>query len=175
LGNVVAAGIYSVRQFKLKQSYRLKFERLIEKSKEAISQSNQSIDIAMPIKVKSSPIAEDVILNILQQLEVFEMQNGFLKPNLTIQSLAKEFDSNGKYLSKIVNDYKCKTFIQYINDLRIDYAVTQIQENKILQRYTLQALAAEFGYNSADSFSAAFYKKTGIKASFFIKQLQIKP
>ena len=172
--SIGAAALYSYTQYKLKKSYRLKFEKLIEKSKPEVLPQKNVMEDKIPIKGKSSAIAEEVVSIILQHLEDFEIQHGFLKPNLTIQSLAREFDSNSKYLSKIVNDYKHKTFIQYINDLRIDYAVSQIQENKIFQRYTQQALAIEFGYNNAESFSAAFYKKTGIKPSFFIKQLQTK-
>ena len=74
-------------------------------------------------------------------------------------------------MSKIVNVFKRKSFIQYINDLRIDYAVVQLQKNNKLKNYTIQALALEFGFNSAESFSAAFQKKTGIKPTYFIKEL----
>ncbi|MBG6111996.1 AraC-like DNA-binding protein [Flavobacterium sp. CG_9.10] len=61
--------------------------------------------------------------------------------------------------------------IQYINDLRIDYALSKLQKNNKLRNYTVQALAQEFGFNGAESFSAAFYKKTGIKPTYFIKEL----
>ncbi len=33
------------------------------------------------------------------------------------------------------------------------------------------AIAEEAGFNTAESFSKAFFKKTGIKPSYFIKEL----
>ena len=43
-----------------------------------------------------------------------------------------------------------------------------------LRNYTIQYLADEFGFNSAESFSTAFYKKNKIKPIYFIKELDIK-
>lgn len=40
------------------------------------------------------------------------------------------------------------------------------------RRYTIQALSNEYGFNNAESFSIAFYKKTNIKPSFYINQLE---
>ena len=34
------------------------------------------------------------------------------------------------------------------------------------------AIAQEVGFNNSESFSKAFYKKTGIYPSYFIKQLE---
>jgi AraC-like DNA-binding protein len=44
-----------------------------------------------------------------------------------------------------------------------------------MQNYTISALAKEFGYNNTESFSTAFYKQTGIKPSYYIKQLRKTP
>jgi AraC-like DNA-binding protein len=46
-----------------------------------------------------------------------------------------------------------------------------LKKDDKLTKYTIQALAQEFGFNSAESFSAAFYKKTEIKPTYFIKEL----
>jgi AraC-like DNA-binding protein len=46
-----------------------------------------------------------------------------------------------------------------------------LKEDKKMRKYNLQAIAIECGFNSAESFSTAFFKKTGIKPSFFIKEL----
>jgi AraC-like DNA-binding protein len=107
----------------------------------------------------------------LEKLSQFEIKKGYLEPNVTIQMLSTTFETNSKYVSKIVNIYKQKTFIQYINDLRIEYAIAQLESNRKLTNYTIHGLAQEFGFNSAESFSAAFYKKTEIKPTYFIKKL----
>jgi AraC-like DNA-binding protein len=113
-----------------------------------------------------------LINQVLKHLQEFELKNGFLKSSITIQELSKEFDTNSKYLSRIVNEYKNKNFTQYINDLRIEFALNHLQNNKKARKYTIQALSIEYGFNNAESFSTAFYKKTGIKPSYYINELE---
>jgi len=168
---ITTIGFY---QHKLKKAYKDRFEKIIGENyfindMQKISETNEkefekSNDIG---------ISEEIISQILSKLELFEVKNKFLESNITVLTLSKEFDTNTKYLSKIVNEYKGKTFTQYVNDLRIDFAIKSLKQNKILRKYTIQALASEFGFNSAESFSAAFYKKTGIKPTFFIKEFEM--
>jgi AraC-like DNA-binding protein len=123
-------------------------------------------------KTETIGINEDIVNQILKKLTDFESSKGFLESNITIQTISESFETNNKYVSKIVNIYKEKTFIQYINDLRIEYALTSLKEDNKLRKYTIQALAIEFGFNNSESFSAAFHKKTGIKPTYFLKQLE---
>jgi AraC-like DNA-binding protein len=162
-------------QYKLKKSYHSRFEKIIQNSENAneikVSQKEQECK-SDKSNAEIIGINEELINQILKKLNDFEIAKGFLETNITVQSLSEIFETNNKYISRIVNVYKEKTFIQYINDLRIDYAVNLLKEDNKLQKYTIQALAIEFGFNSAESFSTAFYKKTGIKPTYFIKQLQ---
>ena len=112
-----------------------------------------------------------MVKEILAQLQLFENNKQFLQSNITAQLLANQFKTNIKYLSKIINEYKNKPFIQYVNDLRIDCALKELQKDKRLRNYTITALANEFGFNSAESFNSAFYKKTEIRATFYIEKL----
>ncbi|WP_282079668.1 helix-turn-helix domain-containing protein [Aquimarina algiphila] len=81
-------------------------------------------------------------------------------------------DSNSKYLSLFINHYEQKKFTNYINDLRIEYAMEKIKNDKKFRKYTIKAIAYETGFSNPVSFSQAFYKKTGLKPSYFIKQLE---
>ena len=74
-------------------------------------------------------------------------------------------------MSKIINRYKDKSFSNYINYLRINYISSELKNNAELRKYTIVAIADEAGFNTAESFSKAFYKETGIYPSFFIKEL----
>ncbi|MGO4822465.1 MULTISPECIES: helix-turn-helix domain-containing protein [unclassified Flavobacterium] len=162
-------------QHKLKKTYKLRFEKIINREKGpnlVVADINlKPIEIATYNNKEDLGIAGELVNQILEKLNQFETDKEYLQSNITIQLLAEKLLTNSKYLSKIVNFYKQKTFIQYINDLRIDYAITKLQQNNKLRNYTIQALALEFGFNSAESFSAAFYKKTGIKPTYFIKGL----
>jgi AraC-like DNA-binding protein len=173
---VLAMAGFSFYQYKVKKSYRARFEKIMQTNAEKAETetTQQEVDVfeANKSKTESIGINENLINQILKKLAGFESTKGFLEPNITIQTLSDVFETNNKYVSKIVNIYKQKTFIQYINDLRIDYALTSLKEDSRLRKYTIQALAIEFGFNNAESFSAAFHKKTGIKPTYFLKQLE---
>lgn len=81
-------------------------------------------------------------------------------------------ETNPKYLSQVINFYEQKSFSTYIRDLRIQYAVKELKANPILRKYSIQSIAEELGFNSPQSFSKAFYKKTGIYPSYFIRELE---
>jgi AraC-like DNA-binding protein len=172
---LIGIGIFGGYQYKHKKQYRLRFDAIMHQTKVTNENQTPILDIN-EIKPNSRQIvdigiAEELVSQILEKLTQMETQKGFLQSNFTIQILSENFDTNSKYVSKIVNTYKGKTFIQYINDLRIEYALEELKNNHKLLNYTIQALAQEFGFNSAESFSAAFNKKTGIKPTYFIKEL----
>ncbi|MEW7277142.1 helix-turn-helix domain-containing protein [Aquimarina sp. 2201CG1-2-11] len=121
---------------------------------------------------KDLGISSDIVTKVLQELDTFEKKQEFLKTNLTTASVAQKLKTNAKYLSKIINYHKQKSFTQYINELRIDFIVEALKANTRYRQYTIKALASEAGFNSTEVFSKSFYKKTGIYPSYFIKQLE---
>ena len=180
-GFIIAGLIwYLTKQQKQQKINQLRFEGIIlqlnfEKNKLESNTSfniNENNEIKKISTSKTSEIAPELVNEILEQLIKFENNKQFLESNITAQLLANQFKTNIKYLSKIVNEYKNKPFIQYVNDLRIDYALKELQNDKRLRNYTLSALANEFGFNSTESFNSSFYKKTKIKAIFYIKELE---
>lgn len=115
-------------------------------------------------------INEDVILNIMDKLSNFENSKDFLKP-ASLHSLAKKFQTNPKYLSKIININYEKNFSSYINDLRIKHLLKDLQKNDLLKTYTVKALAKKLGFTSTEVFSKAFKKHTGINPSNYLNSL----
>lgn len=175
---ITSISTFGYYQHKLKKSYRLRFEKIINQTKETNDRQIATITQESRIKINATQpqdmgIAKELVNQILEKLDYFETKKGYLQSNLSVQMLSTSFETNSKYVSKIVNIYKEKPFIQYINDLRIGYAIVKLQEDNKLRNYTIQALALEFGFNSAESFSTAFYKKTKIKPIYFIKELDM--
>jgi len=154
--------IISVYQYVKRKRHKVRFEKIINK-KEIIKEIINKKNINVPNKV---------ISDVLSSLEKFEIYNEFLDPNITLQSLAKEIKTNTNYLSKIINSFKETSFSNYLNNLRIDYAVEQIQKNPIFRKYTIKAIAFEVGFRNSESFSKSFYKEKGIKPSYFLKELE---
>ncbi len=158
-------------QYRKRRLYKIRFEQLIidSKSNTHSPYSNQEIKSTKSSDLK---VPEKHVTYILSKLDEFEKNHDFLNIGVSSQSLADDIETNVKYLSRVINHYKNKSFTNYLNELRITYAVKELQENVMLQKFTIKAIASEFGYNSAETFSNAFYKQVKIKPSYFIKELR---
>jgi AraC-like DNA-binding protein len=162
-------------QFYLKKQHQNRFEAILNPpipiaENSTVLETQLTTPDAKESQVQQS-LSNEIVLELLEKLTVFENDKGFIENTISIQKLALKLNTNTKYLSKVINEQKGKTFVQYINELRVNEAVLQLQVQPILQNYTIASLASEFGFNSAEAFSAAFYKKYKIKPSFFIKEL----
>jgi AraC-like DNA-binding protein len=115
-------------------------------------------------------LSEEIVKDVLLKLQIFENKDKYLK-YYTLSSLAKELKTNSSYLSKIINSSKEGNFANYLNKLRIEYAINKLKTDRSFVLYTVQAIAEDVGFNKAQSFSTAFKKQTGISVIYFIKQL----
>lgn len=157
-------------QYRKRKVYKKRFENILKKLEQS-SVKEETETIVENISTKKTDINPIIITTILNKLNDFESNHGFLKNTITIATLAKKTSTNTKYLSKVINTYKEKSFTQYINDLRIDYVIQELKINTTLQRYTILSISKEIGFNSVDSFTKAFKKKTGITPAYYIKSL----
>ncbi len=163
--------VFWVHNYLKRRDYKKKFNELYNSTTVDQSEKRPIVDQDSTDEIG---IADDIIEDILDKLEEFEDNKDFLQSDITTNSLSKKFNTNYKYLSKIVNRYKNKSFSSYINDLRIDYSVTKLKEDKKFKHYTMKAIANEVGFNTSQAYSKSFYKKNGIHPSYFIKELQKK-
>ena len=123
------------------------------------------------IEITTTELSEEIVKEVLNKLLIFEKSNKFIKNDYTLNSLAKELKTNSTYLSKIINSSKQVNFSNYLNKLRIEYAIQKLTTDKTFRNYTVQAIAEDVGFNKAQSFSTAFQKETGISITYFIKQI----
>jgi len=122
---------------------------------------------------KTSNIIPDyVVENILKELAIFENKENFLKKGITLSNLAKKTKTNSKYLSEIINTHKGKNFAAYLNDLRIDYAISKLAKDKKFRSYKVPFIAEELGYNNEQAFTLAFKKKTGTPLTTYLKEIE---
>ena len=120
------------------------------------------------LKSVTKEIDENVVKNTLLNLGKFEKELGFTDNKITLQILARKVGTNSKYLSKIINTHKKKSFSNYLNDLRIEYTINRLHSDTKFRKYSMQAIAEEVGFRSHRSFFGVFQKKTGISPSYFI-------
>ncbi|WP_299683974.1 helix-turn-helix domain-containing protein [uncultured Dokdonia sp.] len=156
-------------QYNKRKKQKKDFETIILKLNTSQTKINTSANVTIRKKLD---IDENIISSVLEKLILFEKEKEFLHSDINITSLAKKCNTNTKYLSKIINKHKSKSFSNYINDLKIDYILNELNDNSILRRYTIKSISEEAGFNTSESFASAFKKKTGIKPSYFIRNLE---
>ena len=122
-------------------------------------------------KNDSLEINDEIIRRILGELTNFETKKGFLNKKITLSTLSKKLKTNPKYLSKIINTHKHKTFRNYVNDLRINYILDCLKNDSKFKKYTVKAISEEAGFSNPESFTKAFKKQTELTVSYFLKKM----
>lgn len=93
----------------------------------------------------------------------------YLDPELSLISLSDILETNRTYLSKLINlNFNC-SFSEFVNNLRVDYAVRKIKEEKRTWS-SLKELSEACGYSTQASFIRNFTKITGMTPSQFVAE-----
>ncbi|EJL70314.1 helix-turn-helix domain-containing protein [Chryseobacterium populi] len=150
-----------------------KFQKLIMKIKHEaeIQNSEEEKEEEETIKIPKT-IAEETINQLLNKISKFEKTEKYLKNDITIAWLASHLNTNTKYLSEIIKNYKNKNFNSYINSLRIKYITKKLYEDAIYREYKISYLAEVCGYATPRVFLNAFKKETGLTPSDFIENMR---
>lgn len=165
---IIALGNFTYFHLTTNKRWKKNFEELMA-AKEAPKKSTSSI-----LNTESLEINPEVVAQIIRKLELFENRKCYLKKEINATMLASGFETNYKYLTRVIHFYRQKNFTAYLNDLRIDYIIAQLQVDPKLRLYTNTALADEAGFNTTQHFTKAFQKKAGMSPTFFINELNRK-
>ena len=159
---------WGYRNKKIHSNYLTVIEKL--KSEKEIETTNTELDS----KEKSNTfnIPEETYHKILAKMEKFEKNLGFLKNDITLSYLSNQFKTNPKSLSSVIKSNTDKNFNTYINDLRINYIIHKLYENKQYREFKINYLAEECGFSSPKVFVTAFKKLTGVTPSYYITNLK---
>jgi len=104
----------------------------------------------------------------LALLEYFEKEKPFLNPNLSMNDVAFALKTNRTYISQIINRECNKNFYTFVNEFRINYAISLIDNKK--QETTIDDLLSESGFKSRSVFYKQFKEKTGYSPQDYITQ-----
>ncbi|WP_298417084.1 helix-turn-helix domain-containing protein [uncultured Kordia sp.] len=155
---------------KNKRTNKKKFNKLLAHINSLESQQKQT-KTNQQKSTSTNTISNEKVVTLLKSLEKFENKNEFLNPKTSLNFVAKKLNTNTNYLSKIINQHKGKSFTNYITELRINYALQRIKNDKIFRSFSIKGIAEELGFKSEGSFSRAFKQHTGIYPSYFIKKI----
>ena len=158
--------------YNTKKKNDAKFQELLDKVNSNSAKQN-IVDTKDTILEENTTteVSEAIKTQILEGLKKLENQEYYLKTECTSHNVAKKIKTNTSYLSKVINSHYQKNFSTYINDLRINYAILRLKNDSRFRSFSIQSIAEELGYKSADSFTKYFKQQTGLNPSFYIKQL----
>lgn len=96
------------------------------------------------------------------------------KPDFSLQQLADLVGSNYKYVSQVLNECYGKSFKQVLNEQRVREACRMFNDTERYGNLTIEAIAANLGFNSRSNFTVTFKRITGISPSDFMKMAKEK-
>ncbi|WP_114792712.1 AraC family transcriptional regulator [Niabella yanshanensis] len=132
-------------------------------------------EVAKPLARKQANqqvMPEETQQRILAGLNLFEEQHLFTAASISLSFLSTHLNTNSKYLSYILRQYKQKDFTRYINDLRINYIIKSLKEDPEWRKYKISILAEKAGFSSHSKFTNIFKTYTGLSPSTFIQYLE---
>lgn len=165
IGGMFLFIVYGImRHFKNKKESRKRYEELVQKI--------EDMEKAKAYKTDDSDfsISKGAEAAVLHSLQKFENSKKFLERDWDLTKLASYCNTNTKYLSLIILRHRGKKFNEYINGLKVDHIAQRIRSEKVLQKYSHEALAGEAGFSTTRRFVKAFVGCTGITPKYFIEE-----
>lgn len=110
--------------------------------------------------------------NYRQEIDVlesyFSVSKAFLQPNLTISEVAVATGIPARELSYLINTYFKKRFSDYLNEMRVNYFLEQVDRSS-MDSLTIEAIALQAGFSSKSSFYRAFKRFYGCTPSEYLQ------
>ncbi len=94
------------------------------------------------------------------------IQENLHSPEFCLTMVAEEFSLSEPYISTLVKEQTGTSFIQFVTEKRMEYAVQLLKSNQ----YSISEIAEKTGYHSVNSFRKAFKKITGQIPSDYLPQ-----
>lgn len=124
---------------------------------------------ASPFIPECKNIPADLELEIVSKLKrLFEQENIYIYPELTIVDLAQAIGTNRTYLSRVINQHFNVSFSSFVNNYRLNKTESLIKQDP---GCNLQQLAAISGFGSVDSLKRAIKSKHGLSFTDWKKQI----
>lgn len=154
------------------------YEALVRKNLESVeaeksvisSDQNQPIDERELQKPKQA-LPDELAHRLLQDLrKLIDIEKNWLKPDLNMNDVARQLNTNTAYLSKVINEHLDTNFTAYINEFRVKEARRMLAD-KNCAHLSIEGISKMVGFNSKSAFNVAFRKFTGLTPSMFQQQI----
>lgn len=153
-----------------------KMSALIQELKADIEKENGSfakVKLLESIKTENASLCIDLAKEneIVEKLLELETNLEYLNTGFTLAYVAKTIKTNTTYLSYVVNKRFGKSFGEYTNELKINYAINKMITSETYRKKSTQATAESVGFKNAGSFAKSFRKRTGVSPAQFANNI----
>ncbi|WP_395618095.1 helix-turn-helix domain-containing protein [Aquirufa sp.] len=107
--------------------------------------------------------------NFDKDLENYLARNPFIQKDFSLSQMSFDLKMPERFLSNYFNKELNKTFVEWKNDLRIEYACQLIEEGNA-KKITIEAISTDAGFVSRSKFIDAFKARKGVTPSVYIKE-----
>jgi AraC-like DNA-binding protein len=122
-------------------------------------------------KYKGSSLNQEFAKECIRKLkDLMEVENIYLNPDISLQSLAEKLSITSRMLSQILNEKLDRNFSDFINSYRVEEAKNILKTPKGAQKKII-VLAFDVGFNTKVAFYNAFKKFTGMTPAQYRKNL----
>ena len=104
-----------------------------------------------------------------RELENYLLAHPFVKKDFSLSQMSFDLKMPERFLSNYFNKEMKKTFGEWKNDLRIEYACQLIDEGNA-KKITIEAISTDAGFVSRSKFIDAFKARKGVTPSVYIKE-----
>lgn len=134
--------------------------------------------VDQPVRRKKDPnqdnnslVSQERLLEIDVIIQEFVTNKAYLNKGFSVTNITQETGIPVHQLSAYFNEYLKTSFNDWKNQLRIAYAVSEIESGKY-RHITIEAIASASGFTSRSNFNKAFITCMGQPPSQFIKDLK---
>ena len=99
---------------------------------------------------------QEKTVNVVEKAKVYIAEH--FSGEISLEETAKELGISSYYLSKLFKESENVNYIDYVNNLRIEYAKKQLMETE----KSIKEICMESGYGDPNYFSRIFKKWTGV-------------
>ena len=106
-------------------------------------------------------------------LNIIVVQKKYRDPNYSAKDLAKELQTNTRYLSAVVNSRFCMNYSCLLNEYRVKDALHLLTDKRYADK-NVEEISTMVGFANRQSFYAAFYKNVGETPNGYRKKNAVK-
>ena len=116
-------------------------------------------------KIKKAPYRDLIRTDLANELyekiiDKIVVQKKYKEPNYLARDLARELDTNTRYLSAVINSRFGMNFSCLVNEYRVRDAICLLLDKRYASK-SIEEISALVGFANRQSFYSAFYRNVG--------------